>query len=156
MNRHLEEHEITTAVAGLELDARFAEHLGTCVSCRERVAAMREAIEERRRDLEAEAPNWEQQREDILRRLPSTPTERPSRRRSWTRPLLALAAVVVVAIGLRVLWTPGSPPEPPVGAELPVEEILAEVDAVLDDESIPGFELIDPGLEVAIYENGTS
>jgi hypothetical protein len=37
-----------------------------------------------------------------------------------------------------------------------VEEILAEVDAVLADDSIPGFEVIDPGLEEAIYENGTS
>jgi hypothetical protein len=28
-----------------------------------------------------------------------------------------------------------------------VDEILAEVDAVLDDDSIPGFEVIDPGVD---------
>jgi hypothetical protein len=156
MNNHLEEHEITTAMAGLELDEAASEHLQSCLNCRQRVAAMRDAIEGRKRQLEAEAPNWEQQREQILRRVPSTLTLQPSRRRSWTRPLLAVAAVVVVAIGLRALWSPAPTVEPVGASELPVEEILAEVDAVLADDSIPGFEVIDPGLEEAIYENGTS
>ena len=46
----------------------------------------------------------------------------------------------------------------PVGDELAVEEILAEMDALLADDSIPGFEVIDPWvgeLETDI-ENGAS
>jgi anti-sigma factor RsiW len=156
MNKHLGEHEITTAVAGLELDARAAEHLGSCVSCRQRVTAMREAIEERKRDLEVESPDWHRQREDILRRLPSAPARRQVRRRVWTYPLLAVAAVLVAAIGLKALWTSEPPSDPAGVAELPVEEILAEVDAVLDDESIPGLELVDPDIDEEIFENGHS
>jgi hypothetical protein len=70
--------------------------------------------------------------------------------------LLAVAAVVIAAIGLRALWLPTSSVEPVIDSELPVEQILAEVDAMLADDAIPGFELVDPGLEDAIYENGTS
>ena len=51
---------------------------------------------------------------------------------------------------------PLPPSDPVAGSELPVEQILAEVDAMLADDSIPGFELIDPGLDDAIYENGAS
>jgi hypothetical protein len=156
MNHHLEEHEITAAVAGLELEAAAAEHLGACLSCRQRVSAMRDLIDRRRQGFEAAAPDWERQRQEILLRLPAVPARQPARRRAWTRPLLAVAAILVAAIALRALWTPAPPADPGAGSELPVEQILAEVDAVLADDSIPGFELIDPGLEDAIYENGTS
>jgi hypothetical protein len=64
--------------------------------------------------------------------------------------------VLVAAAGLRALWSPTPPVDPMSDAELPVEQILAEVDALLADDSIPGFELIDQGLEDAIYENGAS
>jgi len=37
-----------------------------------------------------------------------------------------------------------------------VEQILAEVDAMLADDSIPGFELLDQGMDDAIFDNGTS
>ena len=78
-------------------------------------------------------------------------------RRRWTRPLLVAAAALVAAIGLRALWAPAPVVvENGTVSELPVEQILAEVDAVLADDSIPGFEIIDPGLEEAIYENGAS
>jgi hypothetical protein len=70
--------------------------------------------------------------------------------------LLAVAAVLVVAIGLRVLWAPAPVADPGIVSDLPVEQILAEVDAILDDDSIPGFELIDQGMDDAIFENGTS
>ena len=155
MSMHLEEHEITSAVAGLELEPAAWEHLAACLSCRQRVASMRELIEARRLRLEAGAPDWERQRQEVLSRLPSALAAGPERRRWWSRPLLAVAAVLVAAIGLKVLWTP--PPNDPVaGSELPVEQILAEVDAMLADDSIPGFELIDQGLDDAIYENGAS
>ncbi|MEJ2582337.1 MAG: hypothetical protein P8127_12010 [Acidobacteriota bacterium] len=157
MKSHLEEHEITAAVAGLELEAVAAQHLGSCLSCRQRVSLMAEAIEQQRQHLEAEAPDWDRQREEIMAKLQVTPVVRTQRNRRWIRPILAAAAILVTAIALRVLW----PPAPVVvdngaATELAVEQILAEVDAVLADDSIPGFEIIEPGLEDAIYENGAS
>jgi len=155
MKSHLEEHEITAAVAGLELEAAVEEHLGSCVSCRRQVSAMREVIDARLEDLEAEAPDWERQRQEIMLQLPATPMARP-RRRLWTRPLLAVAAVLVAAIGLRALWAPAPVVDPGVVSELPVEQILAEVDAMLADDSIPGLEPLDQGMDDAIFDNGTS
>ena len=157
MKIHLEEHEFTAAVAGLELDATAKEHLGSCLSCRQQVSAMRDVIDARRADLAAGAPTWERQRHEIMMRLPlTTPTVR--RLRSvWTRPLLAVAAVLLVVVGLRALWTPAPDVvDPGVVSELPVEQILDEVDAMLADDSIPGFEVIDQGMDDAIFENGTS
>jgi hypothetical protein len=156
MKKHLEEHEITAVVAGLELDAAAVEHLDSCVTCCRQVSAIRDAIEVRRAQLEAEAPDWERQRQEILLRLPPAESSRSGQRRPWTAPLLAVAAVLVAAVGLRVLWAPAPPADPATVSELPVEQILADVDAVLEDDSIPGFELIEPGLTEAIYENGTS
>ena len=156
MKSHLEEHEITAAVAGLELEAVAAVHLSSCLSCRQQVATFREVIDARRQDLEAETPDWERQRREIMAQLPPVPTVRPMRRRTWTRPLLAIAAVLVAAIGLRALWAPAPAVDPGVDYEVPVEQILAEVDAMLADDSIPGFELIDQGIDDAIFENGTS
>ena len=156
MKTHLEEHEITAAVAGLELEATAEEHLGSCVSCRQQVSAMRAVIDARRRDLEDEAPDWERQRQEIILRLPLAPTTQLKRRRVWTRPLLAIAAVLVAAIGLKALWAPAPTVDPGVVSELPVEQILAEVDAMLADDSIPGFELIDQGMDDVIFENGAS
>ena len=155
MKSHLEEHEITAAVAGLELEAAVEEHLGSCVSCRRQVSAMREVIDARLEDLEAEAPDWERQRQEIMLQLPATPMARP-RRRLWTRPLLAVAAVLVAAIGLRALWAPAPVVDPGFVSELPVEQILAEVDAMLADDSIPGLEPLDQGMDDAIFDNGTS
>jgi anti-sigma factor RsiW len=156
MKTHLEEHEITAAVAGLELETTAEEHLGSCLSCRRQVAAMRDVIGARRGGLEAEAPDWDRQRREIMLQLPSTPATQPKRRHPWTRPLLAIAAVLVAAVGLRALWTPAPTADPGVISELPVEQILAEVDAMLADDSIPGFELIDQGMDDAIFENGAS
>ena len=156
MNNHLDEHEITAAIAGLELETATAEHLGSCLSCRQRVSAMRDLIDVRRQDFEKETPDWERQQQEILLQLPSAPMDQPARRRVWTRPLLAVAAVLVAAVGLRALWTPAPPVDPGIGSELPVEQILAEVDAMLADDSIPGFERIDPGIDEEIFENGAS
>ena len=156
MKTHLEEHEIIAAVAGLELERAAEEHLASCVSCRRQVSSMLELVHARRKELEAEAPNWERQRHEIMLRLPSAPMARASRHSLWTRTLLAIAAVLVVAVGLRALWAPAPPADPGVLTELPVEEILAEVDAMLADDSIPGFELIDQGMDDAIFKNGAS
>ena len=156
MKTHLEENEFTAVVAGLELEAAAEEHLGSCVSCRRQVSAMRDVIDARRGDLEAEAPDWVRQRREIMSQLPPAPAVRPVRRSPWTRPLLAIAAVLVAAVGLRALWTPAPTADPGVISELPVEQILAEVDAMLADDSIPGFELIDQGMDDVIFENGAS
>ena len=156
MKTHLEENEFTAAVAGLELETAAEKHLGTCLSCRQQVATMRDVIDARRGRLEAEAPDWEGQRQEIMLQLPLAPTTQLKRRRPWVRPLLAIAAVLVAAIGLRVLWTPAPVADPGVVSELPVEQILADVDAMLADDSIPGFELIDQGMDDAIFENGAS
>jgi anti-sigma factor RsiW len=156
MKSHLEEQEINSAVAGLELERAAEEHLGACLSCRRQVSAMRDVIDIRRGALEAEAPDWEWQRREIMLQLPSTPSVRTIRSRSWARPLLAIAAILVVAIGLRALWAPAPVADPGVVSELPVEQILAEVDAMLADDSIPGLELIDQEMDDAIFENGTS
>ena len=126
------------------------------LSCRQQVATFRKTIDARRQDLEAVTPDWEQQRREIMVQLPPVPTVRPMRRSPWTRPLLAIAAVLVAAIGLRALWAPAPTSDLGVVSELPVEQILAEVDAMLADDSIPGFELIDQGIDDAIFENGTS
>lgn len=156
MTRHLEEHEITDAVAGIDLDRAVAEHLASCLACRQRLSAFLEAVDARREGLLAEAPDWERQRQEIMSRLPPAQTERSGRRHRWKRPALAVAAVLVAAAGLRVLWRPAPTVELGTTSDLPVEQILAEVDAVLADDSIPGFELIDPDLEAAVSENGSS
>jgi hypothetical protein len=154
MKIHLDEHEITAAVSGLEVNPAAEEHLASCLSCRQQVSSMRELIDARRRGLKAEVPDWDQQRLEILLRLPLASTT-GERHRRWVRPLLALAAILVAAIGLRMLWAPPLV-DRATNAELPVEQILAEVDAVLADDSIPGFELIESGLDDAVFENGTS
>ena len=140
MKTHLDEYEMTTAVSGLELEPAAEEHLALCLSCRQQVSSMRELIDARRQGLETGVPNWDQQRQEILLRLPSASTA-GERHRQWVRPLLALAEILVAAIGLRMLWIP-PPADRATNAELPVEQILAEVDAVLADDSIPGLELI--------------
>jgi hypothetical protein len=155
MKTHLEEREITAAVAGLELEPAAEEHLGACLSCRRQVFSIRDVIDGRRHRIEAEAPNWERQRQEIMLRLPASPAVRRFR---WSRPLLAVAAVLLLAIGLRALWAPAPAGEPAATTELPVEQILSEVDAMLADDSIPGLEIIDPGMEdpQTVFDNPTS
>ena len=108
-------------------------------------------------DLEAEAPDWDA---PTARDHVAVAAGADGRGRCggspWTRPLLAIAAVLVAAVGLRALWTPAPTADPGVISELPVEQILAEVEAMLADDSIPGFELIDQGMDDAIFENGAS
>jgi len=156
MTKHLDEHEISDAVAGLELGAVSADHLESCLSCRQRVSEMRDLIDARRRELEADAPDWDRQRRGIFLRLPAGPAGHSARRRPWTRTLLAVAAVLVAAIGIRAFRQPAPPVEAGSDSELPVEQILADVEALLADDSVPGFERIDPGLEEELYENGAS
>jgi len=158
MNTHLDEHEITAAVAGLELEPGAEEHLASCLSCRQQMTAIKDLIDARGEQMAAETPDWDRQREEILLRLPNDQAGRSVKIRRWMRPLLAAAAVLLVAVGLKVLWVPATPGDSVVEVEIPIEQILAEVDAVLADDSLPGFESIDPGVDdlERYFENGES
>ena len=148
MMRHLDDHEIAAAVAELELAPERAEHLGSCLDCNRQVAALARLIEGRRAEMTVGEPDWEVTSAAVLVRISeSTGDSQPSQRTRWWRPLAAAAAMVLVAAAVALL-VPGDRSPTPARSELPVDEILAEVDAVLDDDSIPGFEAIDPGLDM--------
>jgi anti-sigma factor RsiW len=157
MNTHLTDDDFAAAVAGFDVDSQAAEHLFSCVSCRQEVAELRRSIAERRQDMEAESPDWQQQRHEVMARLVDRPSPHLAPARRWFRPLLAAAAVLVVAVGVGLLMPPGAAPPPPTD-DLAIEQILAEVEAVLADDSLPGFESIDPGVDdpASIFENGAS
>jgi anti-sigma factor RsiW len=153
MKGHLDEQDIEAAVAGLPLHESAREHLASCLNCSREVAALQRLTVERRQQMVDEAPDWQAQQEQILSRLGDLPASRSTRR--WMRPALAAAAVVAIAVGVGLLQrSTGVGPSP----EIAVEEILAEADALLEDDSIPGFEIIDPGIEdpQAYVGNGVS
>ena len=156
MSNHLTTEEIATAVAGLELEAAVANHLENCVACRAEVADLAGLIGDRREDILADEPDWVTQTEQILDRLPTGVETADRQGARWLRPVLAVAAGLVVAAGLGILRPDGTV-EPPAG-EPSVEEILAEMDELLSDDSIPGFEIIDPdGDDLETYfNNGAS
>ncbi len=157
MNTHLTDDDFAAVVADREFSEPAAEHLASCLSCRQEVADLQRLIAERRRGMEAETPDWQQQRREVMERLADQPPPRLAPVRRWLRPLLSAAAVLVVAVGLGLLMAPGAA-TPPSTDDLAIEQILAEVDAVLADDSLPGFESIDPGVDdpASIFENGTS
>lgn len=141
MNTHLSEDEITAAVAGLATDAEVSEHLAACVTCNRTVEEFRQLVAERRAALEAEMPDWSAQRRRILVQLSEPEAEVvPLHRGHWRRTLLAVAAVVLAAVGIGLYSARQSPPQ--VTPAVPVEQILAEVDATLSDDQVPGFEAL--------------
>lgn len=142
MKNHLDDVEFTSALAGERLDDEVTGHLGACVSCRRQLAGMRAWIDEQRDRTVQDAPDWQDQLDRIAARLDAVPT--PRRRARWLRPAVAAAALVMVAVGIGVVTLPR---EDEVREDLTVEEILAEAEALLADDSIPGFEVIDPGIE---------
>jgi hypothetical protein len=147
-------------VADLPLDPPAESHLESCLACRRRIAAGRELLVLRRGQTRAAEPDWEAQRRAILERLPASPAAvvALAPRRRWR--MVAAAAAVVAAVGLGVVTHRGSAPPAPDG-EVPVEQILAEVEATLDGPRYPGFEPLESivpetdELE-AVYTNGTS
>jgi anti-sigma factor RsiW len=157
MNTHLTDDDFTAVVAGHEVTSQAAEHLASCVSCRQEVSELQRSISERRQGMGAETPDWQQQRREVMARLADQPSPQLAPAGRWLRPLLAAAAVLVVAVGLGLLMPPGAV-TPPATDDLAIEQILAEVDAVLADDSLPGFESIDPGVDdpASIFENGAS
>lgn len=154
--KHLEDFEFAAILSGEPLEPDAGEHLASCLACRQQLTEVEALISERREEISAEDPDWERQRQEIMARLDDQPAARPTRR--WLRPLLAAAALVAMAIGVRELTVPTTPVVPRFDAEIQIEEILAEVDAVLSDDSLPGFESIDPGFDdpESMIENGAS
>lgn len=156
MTTHLTDLEIAAAIAGEKLDPRAAEHWAECVSCRQQARDLERLLEARRAQLADGAPDWQAQRDAVLARLAPRPVELGARRaRPWLRPALALAATVLITVGLGLLWPD---PAPTATGELPVADILAEAEALLASDEIPGFAVIDPGLDTLsrVGENGTS
>jgi len=140
MSAHLNERDLDTVVAGLGLSREAEEHLADCLVCRRRVAKTGDLIEARRRSILAGAPVWESQRSAILARLDESAVVPVGRQKRWLRPMLA-AAAVLLATGIGLHRMPGGGVEQ---AEVPVEQILAQVDATLAAEMVPGFEGLDP------------
>lgn len=156
MTIHLRPEEIEAAIAGLEIDDEASEHLESCVLCRAEVAGFDELIEVRRAEMTAEEPDWARQAGEIMDRLPIEGETMGRRRPGWMRPVLAVAAVVVMAVGIGILRM-DSLVEPPTD-DVAVEDILAEMDELLSDDSIPGFEIIDPETDdlESYFDNGAS
>jgi hypothetical protein len=156
MTNHLRPEDIEAAIAGLEIDDEAREHLESCVLCRTQVTELGDLIEARRAEMAAGEPDWELQAEEIMARLPVESRAGQGRRPGWMRPVLAVAAVVVMAVGIGVLRWDG-PVEPPTD-EVAVDEILAEMDELLSDDTIPGFEIIDPEMSdlESYFDNGAS
>jgi anti-sigma factor RsiW len=151
MSEHLNEEQMAAAVAELPLEEAAQEHLANCVSCKGQLTEMRQLIEERRLEMAAGSPNWETLQERVFARIGETAAPRPRRR--WLRGALAAAAAIAIAVGVGLLQRPGEvEPE----SEIAIEEILAEAEELLGNDSIPGFELIDPGIEElqVYYDNG--
>lgn len=153
---HLNDEQIAAAAAGLDLDGSATEHLQRCVACRSEIAAFDSLIGARRIELDAEQPDWERHTAAVMDRLPGAEPGSSWARPRWLKPVLAVAAVIVLAVAVGVLRPDRSPG--PALTEPGVEEILAEMDELLSDDRIPGFEVIDPGLEAltAEIENGAS
>jgi hypothetical protein len=141
MNDHLTDGQIAAEVAGLDLGADERRHLSYCLACRASVEEMRRLIETRRLQLTAGEPDWQAQRQAVVAAVDGAPS---GRSRRWWAPALAAAAAVVVAAVVALEQQPGDGGS---RREIAVEEVLAEADTLLNNDSIPGFELIDPGLD---------
>jgi hypothetical protein len=159
MNGHLKQHEIDAVLAGSEIPAAATAHLESCLVCRRAIAEFEELVAERKRALMQDAPDWDRQRERILERVAAPHAVAVLRPRRRARVWIAAAAAVVLGVGIAAMRFVSAPvPEP---QEIPVEQILAEADALLDGNAVPGYELIDPFINDTSqaeleHENGAS
>ena len=156
MTTPLRPEEIAAAIAGLEIDDEARKHIESCLLCRAEAAEFDQLMEVRRAEMAEEEPDWEAAKAELMARLPGERDTVSTRGSRWSRPVLALAAALVMAVGIGALL-PRGPAAPPVD-DVAVEEILAEMDELLADDSIPGFELIDPETDdlETYFDNGAS
>jgi hypothetical protein len=141
MTTHLDDHDLSRAMAGLPLAGAAAAHLAQCLTCRRRVEHFGERLDGLRAARLGEEPDWESQRRAVLERLPPGAPVVALAPRKRVR-LLAAAALILAALGLAALQLGRRTPQP--AAQVPVEQILAEVDATLSGPIYPGFEALEP------------
>ena len=144
MTRHLDDHELASATAGIPLEPERLAHLEGCISCRRSVNHFLDRINERRQSMGREAPDWDEHTKKVLAGLPSAQVIPISARKRWLRPLLAAAATVTIVVGTGLIVQrtgPASGPSP--RPEIEIEEILAQADSLLADEGIPGLDVFD-------------
>ncbi len=140
MNRHLDEETLTALVAELDVGDEEREHLQGCVFCRRRIDKIRGPLESRRREIEAEAPDWDEHKGRIMADvLAATGRQLRPPAKLWMRSALALAACVVIAVTVGI-FTQENPAI--TQDEIPIEQILAEVDDLLAGDDLPGFEAL--------------
>jgi hypothetical protein len=152
MTHHLDDSELSAILASAISDRKINDHLGSCVVCRRRLETFRNTVGEHRRALMEKAPDWEGQKQAILARLDTAaPAIAERRQRRWLRPVLAAAATVICVLGAGLLQqrtdsTLLATPRP----DLPIEEILAQTEALLADDTIPGLDMFDSVSEAEI------
>ncbi len=144
MSRHLDDHELASAAAGIPLEPERLAHLEECVSCRRSVNLFLDHVENRRRAMEEEAPDWDAHLEKVLDRLPYSSAAPLAVRRRWLSPLLAAAATITLAVGTgMVVHMSGPAPVPTPRPEIEIEEILAQAESLLAEDGIPDFDVLD-------------
>ncbi len=147
MNKHWTDQDLDLFLSGEELAGERMEHLQNCLSCRRRIDTFRRLVHDAAAELESELPEPEEQVDAILQRIAS---EGPRRARLGhsrlvlRRSLLMAAATLLIVLGGLSLRPGGRAKlSPTPRPELQIEEILSTADALLADNSIPGFEGLD-------------
>jgi len=151
MTKHLDDRQLSAALASAALDHNARDHLGSCLACRRRLEIFRDTVAARRRGMMATAPDFEEQKQSILTRVALPAAAPAGLRKRWVRSLLAAAATALLVAGAGLLYhhtsqTTLNLPRP----DLPIEDILAETEALLADDSIPGFDILDEYSEAEI------
>ncbi|RLE27014.1 MAG: hypothetical protein DRJ65_04080 [Acidobacteria bacterium] len=144
MIRHLNDQELASATAGFPLAPEQQAHLEGCISCRRSVDHFLDQVNERRRSIGREAPDWDAQTKKIVDALPLTQVTHINSRRRWLTPLLAAAATITIVVGIGLIVQRTGPASISSSrSEIEIEEILAQADSLLADEGIPGFDMFD-------------
>jgi len=165
MNTHWTDDDFDAFFCGDEIGPERLAHLKECLSCRKRVDDFSALVEGASRQIEAEMPEAGEQLESILVGIASlSTTQNHGRGRKWRalsgvqRSLLMAAATLLLILGGLSLRPAGRTRLAPTPRpDLQVEEILSTANALLADNSIPGFDglgsLNEGELELVIDNN---